>query len=158
MKRPDATAGSVDFGILLGLAYQSFVDSLRATLSSSGFTDLGAAYGYVFRALDDEPLQTAQLAQRLGMSDQGAAKIVTEMEARGYVERSPDPRDGRARRIRLTGRGKLALKTAREFHASFERDLRRKHGPATVDAARRLLADVIGGEPGDIEHARLRVI
>jgi DNA-binding MarR family transcriptional regulator len=148
----------VDFGILLGLAYQSFVDGLRATLYSSGFTDLGPAYGYVFRALDEEPLQTAHLAERLGMSDQGAAKIVTEMEARGYVERSPDPADGRAKRIRLTSRGGLALRTAREFHASFERQLRREHGAQKVDAVRRVLAHVVGGEPGDLERARLRVI
>lgn len=148
----------MDFGILLGLAYQSFVDSLRATLFSSGFADLGATYGYVFRALADEPLLTAQLADRLGMSDQGAAKIVVEMEARGYVERSPDPRDGRAKRVRLTPRGHLALKTAREFHASFERELRRKYGPQGIDAMRRVLSDIVGGEPDDIEHARLRVI
>ena len=41
----------LDLGILLGLAYQSFVDELRADLAGRGFDDLGKAYGYVFRAL-----------------------------------------------------------------------------------------------------------
>jgi DNA-binding MarR family transcriptional regulator len=149
----------VDFGILLGLAYQSFVDELRAALAGRGFTDLGPAYGYVFRALGAESLQAAQLAERLGMSHQGAAKIVAEMEQRGYVERLPDPDDHRAKQLRLTARGRAALTAARRFHATYERRLRRRAGDRDVDAVRRLLSDaVVGGEGGDIAHARLRAL
>ena len=78
----------VDLGILLGLGYQAFVDRLRADLKARGFDDLGGAYGYVFRVLADEPLSQRELARRLGITDQGMAKIVGEIVVeRRYVER-----------------------------------------------------------------------
>ncbi|MEP6971458.1 MAG: MarR family transcriptional regulator, partial [Betaproteobacteria bacterium] len=61
----------IDFGVLLGLAYQVFVDELHADLHGRGFDDIGTAYGYVFRALDAQDLHLRQLAERLSMSDQG---------------------------------------------------------------------------------------
>src|SRR6185436_14555962 len=91
---------SVDFGILLGLAYQAFVDRLRSDLKEHGFDDLGGAYGYVFRALADDELSQRELARRLGITDQGMAKIVSEMIRRGYIERRPDPEDSRVKRLR----------------------------------------------------------
>src|SRR5215813_2379937 len=94
-----------DWGILLGLAYQTFTDELRAALRARGFTDLGPTYGYVFRALDRETLHLHDLALRLGITDQGTVKIVNEMERRKYVERKPDPEDGRAKLLALAPRG-----------------------------------------------------
>src|SRR3954454_25318728 len=92
---------AVDLGILLGLAYQTFVDRLRADLAGRGFDDLGGAYGYVFRALADEQPSQRELARRLGITDQGMAKIIAEMIARRYVERAVDPDDSRVKRLRL---------------------------------------------------------
>src|SRR4051812_26684585 len=111
----------LDLGILLGLAYQSFVDLLRAEMAKKGFDDLGGAYGYVFRALADDELSQRELARRLAITDQGMAKIIGEMVQRGYVERHPDPEDSRVNRLRLGTRGKAALAVARRFHAGFER-------------------------------------
>jgi len=140
-------ASDVDFGIVLGLAWQSFTDALRADLSARGFDDLGSAYGYVFRALAAEALHQNELARRLGMTAQGASKIVGEMVARGYVERAPDPDDGRAHRLRLGERGRAALAAARRFHAGYERRLRAELGERRVDELRRAL-EVMAGEAG----------
>src|SRR5438309_228778 len=85
------TGTAADLGILLGLAYQSFVDRLRAELARSGYDDLGGAYGYVFRALADEQPSQRELARRLRITDQGMAKIIAEMVDRRYVERHEDP-------------------------------------------------------------------
>src|SRR5690242_2743462 len=111
----------LDFGILLGLAYQGFTDRLRAALAAQGFTDLGGAYGHVFRALAAEVLSKGVLAERLGMSDQGMAKSFEEMRTRRYLERFQDPQDGRVRRFRLAARGREALRAARRYHAADER-------------------------------------
>src|ERR1700712_4828243 len=110
----------IDFGILLGLAYQSFADRLRASLAEHGFDDLGGAYGYVFRALAADRLSQRELAARLGITDQGMAKIIAEMVERRYVERRTDPKDSRVKRLNLGARGKAALEAARRFHAAFE--------------------------------------
>jgi DNA-binding MarR family transcriptional regulator len=140
----------LDFGIALGLAYQTFTDELRETLARQGFEDLGRWYGYVFRALDAEDIRLTTLAARLGMSNQGAAKIVDEMAARGYLARETDPQDGRGKVLRLTVRGRRALATARRFHAEFERRLKRRLGAPAVENLRGALADILhaaGGGP-----------
>jgi len=147
----------VDFGILLGLAYQGFTDELRATLAAQGFDDLGGAYGYVFRALATEELSQRELATRLAITDQGMAKILAEMIDRGYVERRADTEDARVKRLRLAKRGRDALAAARRFHVTFERRLTREAGADAVRTLRRLLEVVSrSNEPDDFAQARLR--
>jgi DNA-binding MarR family transcriptional regulator len=146
-----------DFGILLGLAYQSFKDQLHASLVKQGFDDLGGAYGYVFRALADEEPSQRELAGRLGITDQGMAKIIAEMVGRGYVERRIDTQDSRVKRLRLGTRGRGALAAARRFHATFEQKLRDEVGDAPVRRLRELLQQVAArGAESDLAHARLR--
>jgi DNA-binding MarR family transcriptional regulator len=146
----------LDFGILLGLAYQSFTEHLRAELARQGYDDLGGAYGYVFRALaDDEPSQR-ELARGLGITDQGMAKILAEMVERRYVERRDDPDDSRIKRLRLGVRGRAALGAARRSHAAFERGLAKKVGAAALRRLRDGL-EVIAAGGGDHELARARL-
>ena len=133
-----------DIGILLGLAYAGFVDELRADLAARGFADLGPSYGYVFRVLGDGERSLSELAGLLGMTLPGAGKIVDEMEARGYVERHPDASDRRVKQLRLSPRGRAALKAAQAFHRRFERRL--PDGPA-LHAALEGIATDAGGEP-----------
>lgn len=149
-------ATQVDFGILLGLAYQTFVDELRADLQARGFSDVGGAFGFVFRALDQEDLNLRQLAERLGMTDQGAAKIVNDMEAGEYLERYPDPLDGRVKKLRLARRGLAALAAARRFHQTYERRLAEKLQPADPVGLRRLLEAIVSNSGTEAARARLR--
>jgi DNA-binding MarR family transcriptional regulator len=137
-----------DFGILLGLAYQRFVDALNAHLRHGGFADLGTSFGYVLRALAVEPLTATQLAARLHLTPQGAAKIVDDMVRRGYVERQLDPRDGRARRLVLAQRGQQALARARAFHAAFERRLGETQGVEQARQLRLALEALVADEHG----------
>lgn len=154
----EQNATPLDLGILLGLAYQTFTDELRASLHAQGFTDLGGVYGYVFRALDAEALHLRALAVRLGMTDQGASKIIDEMESRGYVERRPDPRDGRAKELRLAPRGRAALAAARKFHVAYERRLSAKIGDDKTLLLRRTLLAMVSRGGTDAAHARLRAL
>jgi len=132
-----------DIGILLGLAYAGFVDELRADLAARGFADLGPSYGYVFRVLGDGERSLSELAGLLRMTLPGAGKIVDEMEARGYVERHPDASDRRVKQLRLSPRGRAALKAAQAFHRRFERRL--PDGPALRAALEGIATDT-GGE------------
>jgi len=147
---------TLDLGILLGLAYQTFTDELRADMIMRGFDDLGGAYGYVFRALAVDPLHLHDLASRLGMTAQGASKIINEMESRGYVERSPDPEDGRAKLLRLAVRGRAALAAARRFHAAYERRLRVKLSDHCLNETRRMLEATVASVAADPACAPLR--
>jgi DNA-binding MarR family transcriptional regulator len=126
-KAPDAPAH--DLGILLTLALDTFKRRLHDHLAEAGYDDLGPSFGFVFRSLADEPMSLAALAARLGVTSQGALKIATEMEQRGYIERQDDRR---VRRLVLTARGRAALREARRFHATVERELARSLGDDTT--------------------------
>ena len=138
---------SRDFGILLHLAYEGFRKELHAHLARRGFDDLGNSFGVVFRLLDAGEMSLRELAGRLGITPQGALKVVNDMVAKGYVQRSDDPGDARVKPLGLTRRGRAALAEARKFHARFERDLGRRIGPRRVAALRDALEAQLEGLP-----------
>lgn len=150
-------APQLDLGILLALAYQSFVRDLRATVAEQGFTDQGRSDGFVLRELGARPTRIADLAARLEISKQGAAQIVEDMTRRGYVRRRPDPQDKRSQLLELTERGEAALAAARRFHQEYERRLVAEHGPAALASLRAVLAGMAGG-PEETLDPQLRAL
>ncbi|HEX4702316.1 MAG TPA: MarR family transcriptional regulator [Pseudonocardiaceae bacterium] len=134
-----------DFGILLGLAYQRFVDELRAHLAGNGFTDLGRSDGYVIRIVSRSPVTINELAVAMGVTKQAAAQVVADMDARGYLRRVPDPDDRRAQRLHLTDRGTQLLNRARRFHATYEREAARHLGQDRLQTTRAVLTELSDG-------------
>lgn len=65
--------------------------------------------------------------------------VVTAVEERGYVERVPDPRDGRAKIVRLTERGRQAAQAGNEIIEGIERAWAAALGPEDMDELRALL-------------------
>jgi DNA-binding MarR family transcriptional regulator len=137
-----------DFGVLLSLAYVTFVEELRHHLQ--GYEGFSSWTGTVLRVLDDGPMSLRQLAERLGMTSAGALKIVDPMVEQGYVTRLPDPEDRRVRAIALTPRGRDALGAARAFHARFEAALADEIGETAARATRRALTAIAQRAPEDV--------
>lgn len=144
----------MDFGILLGLAYHSFVEELHQHLTAAGFTDIGSSFGYLFRVLDQRDLTATQLGEHLQITTQGAAKIIDDMVAAGYVERRPDPSDRRAKRLHLAPRGRAALETVRAFHHTYEQRLAETFGPEALNVVRQVLTHQTA-HPGATDLVRL---
>ncbi|MFC7715627.1 MarR family winged helix-turn-helix transcriptional regulator [Nonomuraea recticatena] len=118
----------MDFGVLLGLAYNQFVAELHDHLAERGFTHLRPAFGFALKVLAVRPMTTSQLAARLEITPQGAAKTVEEMVAAGFVERVSDPADGRVKMLHLTERARALLAAGHDFHVDFERRLSAESG------------------------------
>lgn len=133
----------MDFGVLLGQAYQAFVQDMHAELAARGHRVLGASYGYVLRSLAETALTASQLGERLGITAQGAAKVVDEMVKHGYVERRADPADKRAKLLHLSDRGRDMLDTVRAVHAEYERALIEKVGADQVATVRAVLGEIV---------------
>ncbi|WP_331765945.1 MarR family winged helix-turn-helix transcriptional regulator [Embleya sp. NBC_00896] len=146
---PDA-----DFGVLLAQAYQQMVGELHEHLGQAGFTDVRQTFGYAFKALADEPLTTSQLANRLRITHQGAAKTVEDMVAAGYVERVPDANDRRVKRLVLTARSRELMAAGHDFHQAFEKALAARLGSAKVAATRETLTAITDRAPTPASHPR----
>jgi MarR family transcriptional regulator, temperature-dependent positive regulator of motility len=111
-------------------------------LRAAGYGDVRPAHYAVFRYLDDEGSRVTELAEAAGMTKQSMGELVDHLERRGYVERRPDPRDGRAKIVVLTGKGQRGIEVAAERIAEIEAELARWMGDERLEELTGSLADL----------------
>jgi DNA-binding MarR family transcriptional regulator len=121
----------------------AMADEVQRRIAADGMGDLRFADGLVFQHLVPGPLPIGVLAERMGVTQQGASKAVADLERRGYVERVRDPGDARSRRAALTERGAAAIAAGRRHRAALEAELAERLGPRRVEGARRALTDAL---------------
>ena len=73
------------------------------------------------------------------MSKPTVVYLVNDLERLGYVERIPDPQDGRAKLVCFTERGVRAQQAGREIVAQIEHDWSELLGRRDFDTLRELL-------------------
>jgi DNA-binding MarR family transcriptional regulator len=139
---PNVSSPNDDFGVLLALAYVTFIDELDGAMAAAGHPRFTRWFGFVLRAIEHDAASLRQLADRLEMSSPGALKVVDQMVDAGYLERRPSPHDGRVRTIAATIRGHEALAAARQFHAAFEARLATTLGAEAAGATRTALTAI----------------
>src|ERR1700744_4414892 len=117
---------------LLGAALDHFANEHLQRVAAAGYADIRPGHGCVFGGIDPENgSRLTDLADRAMMTKQTVGEVVSDLETRGYVERVPDPADGRAKIIRLTTRGQEVYLTGWQLNDEIE-----KVGNARVGAAR----------------------
>lgn len=87
---------------LFDQAYRSVHQRLANHLAESGHPMVRASHGAVFENIAPEGSRITDMADRHGITKQSMGPFVDELEEHGYVERYPDPSDGRAKLVRLT--------------------------------------------------------
>ena len=127
---------------LLGVACDTFSDELYARLASTAYADIRPGHGCVFGNIDPEGTRLTDLAERAGATKQSVGEATTDLERKGYVERVPDPSDGRAKIIRLTERGREAQVFGRELIDELESDWAERYGADRIAALRDVLEAV----------------
>ncbi|MCU1437013.1 MAG: MarR family transcriptional regulator [Naasia sp.] len=69
------------------------------------------------------PLRPADLAAAEQVSPPSITRVIADLEARGLVQREPDPLDGRAFLLQVTAEGHAAIQRAREARAAAMGDI-----------------------------------
>jgi DNA-binding MarR family transcriptional regulator len=105
-------ARPVNLGVALREAFIAVNDLVLARLAERGHTAIRAAHGAVFQYLDDTGTTVSLLAERAQMTKQAMAELVAYLEAHGYVTRTPDPGDRRAKLVVPTGPGREVIAIA----------------------------------------------
>ena len=108
-------------------------------LRERGFDDLRPAHGTIGQHVADRGSRVTELAQLAQLSKPTVVYLVNDLERLGYVERIPDPSDGRAKLVRLTARGVRAQDEARRVVAEIEQDWSRLFGAHDFAVLRGLL-------------------
>jgi DNA-binding MarR family transcriptional regulator len=139
----DASAEVMAMARAVKRARDALVESVRRSLHGNEGTVLRGSHTQVFECLDREGTRLTTLAERARMSHQAMGEMVDELTRHGYLERVPDPADGRARLIRPTARGRAELARAadqlRLLHDRWQRELRDVTVVQVVEALQTLI-------------------
>jgi DNA-binding MarR family transcriptional regulator len=130
------------------MAYRSLVDGLHERLAERGWRDVRPAFGFVLLALRDGPVALRDLPGVLGTSKQAVSKLVDAMVTAGYVERAAEPGDGRAKRVRLSARGRALLAEVEDVHTELEEAWAATLGRARLEDLRSAVDTVLRASAG----------
>jgi DNA-binding MarR family transcriptional regulator len=152
----DASRGAGKEGRALGAmlreAWIGYRRRLESELAEAGFSDRGFPDGRVLRlCAGAQDVTASEVGRRLGITRQGASKVVASLRRRGYVTLEPSQRSGREKLVRLTPRALHYLEAHRAAARKVERQLRDELGSEVYDAAMSVLGAL--RDPG---HESLR--
>jgi DNA-binding MarR family transcriptional regulator len=119
-------------------------DELFARLAAAGYPDVRPAHGCVFGTIGDGGDRLTALAERAHMTKQAVGEMVSELESLGYVERVPDPSDGRAKIVKLTERGERAHALGYAIFDEIQQRWEKQYGAERVREALDLLRELVG--------------
>jgi len=133
-------------GALLRMPYQAMMtDVVEPGLVEAGYEDIRATHFPAIQTLSRHPhgVWSTELAARARITKQSMGYLVDYLEAGGYVERVPDPSDGRARLVRLTARGWELGGTIRRLVRQTETAWAERIGAGRVEELRHLLRELV---------------
>ena len=128
---------------LLATATHGLVEEMHAALADAGHPAVRPAHGFALNAIGDAGVTTADLARKLGMTKQGAAKLVESLAGLGYVRRVAHDADARARLVVLTPAGRDVLDKAAAIQQRLEARWARAVGAGTMRELRSALERVV---------------
>ncbi|MBZ9751097.1 MarR family winged helix-turn-helix transcriptional regulator [Deinococcus sp. HMF7604] len=134
-------------GRLLHRAARAYNILALDKLHERGHTTLSLAHTNLLPYLDIGGTRIVTLAERAGMTKQAAGQLVTELEKGGYVQRHPDPDDGRATRVQFTAAGWHYLLDAQAIKQEIEAEYRAALGQPLWEELNTALRRLVGEAP-----------
>jgi DNA-binding MarR family transcriptional regulator len=125
-------------GLLLFYPYRAMETRVLAVLAEAGH-EVTLAQARLLQRVARDGSRLTELAAQAQVTKQTAGFLVDQLQARGYVERAPDPRDGRARLIRPARRGLEAVALAAPVVAEVEAEWTAHLGEEAMAALRSAL-------------------
>ena len=125
--------------LLMFIAARAASNRIFEAVQDSGFDDITIAQSRLMMGVDPDGTRLSVLAARAQVAKQTATALVDRLERAGYVERVPDPADGRARLVRLTARALAAVPHARAEEDRIEEEWSEHLGPERMARLREAL-------------------
>lgn len=136
--------GSVDPhpALMMFLGVRHTETRVMDAVVAAGFDDLTLAQGRIAARLRDDGIRLTDLAEQAQVTKQSAQFLIDQLERAGYVERRPDPADGRARLIFMAERGRAVQVVARGVEQAILREWTEHIGVERMAVLRGILADL----------------
>jgi len=117
----------MSIGYLLKTPFDILVEQIHIDIAQAGFPEVRIAHGPVFVYIGNGARLT-ELAERANMTKQSMSYLVEYLEEHGYVERTNDETDKRAKIFILTDKGRQVNAVADKSIKKFESDCKKKLG------------------------------
>ena len=132
-------------GQILGRLLFQFRSELFDSAGADGrFHDIRFPHLQVWGNIGTEGIRLTDLATRAQLSLAACSELVDELQGLGYLERQPDPSDGRAKLIFPTAKGRSVLNAAGTAVADLEQRWREQLPSGAFDRACHTFNDLIG--------------
>ena len=132
-----------NIGGLLKRIYRSYNAQLLSKVQDKGFTDLRSSYLEVLLNICEKNGPSIKhIGQALGLKKQTMTSHLNELEKRGYIIRSLNPKDKREVRIYLTDFGERFKLALLEAVAEIEESYRIAIGDVELDRVEHILANL----------------
>ncbi|MFD9702837.1 MarR family winged helix-turn-helix transcriptional regulator [Lentzea sp. NPDC059081] len=128
----------MNIGLLLFIPNRDVENRVLAAVNAAGF-EVTQAQARVLMRVDPGGTRLTVLAEAAQVTKQTAGFLVDQLEKAGYVERVPDPADGRARLVRVTGKAMEAVPVANAELARIEDEWERHLGKRRMAQLREAL-------------------
>jgi DNA-binding MarR family transcriptional regulator len=128
----------MDLATLMFVSYRAMDERVRQAMHDAGY-EVTVAQARLAQRIAEDGTRLTELADRAGVTKQTASLLVAALEREGFVERVPDPVDGRARLIQLSSLGREAAQRAMEVVIGVEREWTEHLGPELADCLREAL-------------------
>ena len=128
----EPTSAGVDelnVGLLLFIPYRAMESRIFSELAAAGFDDFTPAQARVMQRIGPHGTRVTELAAAAQVTKQTASFLLDQLERAGYVRRSPDPTDARARLVHIAERGAAAQPVAAAVVAAIEAEWQAELGP-----------------------------
>jgi DNA-binding MarR family transcriptional regulator len=132
----------LNLGLLLFIPYRAMEARVFAALAAAGFDDFTPSQARVFQRIAPAGSRLTDLAEQAQITKQSAGFLVDQLARAGYVERTPDPADARARLVRIAPRGARAIPVAAAVVAEVEAQWTAYLGADRAALLREILTDL----------------
>jgi DNA-binding MarR family transcriptional regulator len=139
----DLPTDRLAIGQLLVRLLTQFRTELFAPAAERGYADIREAHLQIFGNIGIHGIRLTQLAAASQLSLAATSELVDDLQTLGYLERRPDPIDGRAKQIFPTPRGRTALDDAGHRVAEIEDHWAQLVGHAEFQAACRSMQHIL---------------
>ncbi len=149
----DFTHPYISVGGRLRQAHLRALAKLSERVQEQGFTELTDAHYAIWRFEGPHGRRPTEIALATGLSKQAVNDLLGQLERWGYLERVPDPKDGRGRIVHLTERGHAARAAVIAAGRAVEADWRERVGEPEWTTFRAVLQRIAlwDGEAGPAE-------
>jgi DNA-binding MarR family transcriptional regulator len=158
----DSSSGLATDRLAIGQLLVRLLHRFRTELFTLGesdgrFSDIRFSHMQIWGNIGIDGIRLTELADRANLGLPACSELVDELQEGGYLERRPDPGDGRAKLIFPTPKGREVLDMAGRMVAALEQRWGGLLRPGDFDAACRTLDHLLASldaTPGDSVPSR----